>query len=86
MQVTDPRPFLEKVDVDFFEKHRGFKAKSALTSVAYVEPCFPIAHKPSNGDNGAQDGAVENAALKAIKSRVVRLGDSVDTDAVSTVL
>ena len=86
MSVTDPAPFLRDMDVEFFQKYKNPPSIQVL-AVKYVEPhvgqiATPKAttEKVDNGEHGQQPADSGN-----IRSKVVVLGDFIDTDAVSVI-
>lgn len=89
LTITDPAPFLKELDINFFEDYRG--RHSLPSPPSYVEPALKQnagLSTPMNGESGndecstsPHDSSVE--APKAIKSRVVTLGDFIDTDALA---
>lgn len=88
LTVTDPTPLLKEIDVAFFEKYRGGPT-SQLKPVEYVEPDLtarindvseplqPTTSRPEPGQEEIPD------SLKTISSKVVTLGDFIDTDALA---
>lgn len=84
MQVTDPRSFLDQEDIDFFKAYRG-DIGNTPRSLAYVEP--GIHSKPSKPKTARKSGSKPTSQpsniIKPITSKVVVLGDFIDTDALS---
>lgn len=90
MSVTDPAPFLEEVDVDFFQRYTQRVEEKTATTIAYVEPHVgPVDASPAppNLTEKVSDLKLEKEdtsdAHAIIKSKVITLGDFIDTDAVS---
>lgn len=89
MSVTDPAPLLAEIDVEFFKKYTQRVEEATNTKMMYVEPHVgPVevsAARPSltqqTSDQKLEDEESDAPAL--IKSKVVTLGDFIDTDAVS---
>ncbi len=85
MSVTDPAPFLQDMDVDFFRKYKN-PPSIQVPAVKYVEPQVGQVAAPKATTEKADD--VENAQQPTdsgkIQSKVVVLGDFIDTDAVCT--
>ncbi len=88
MTITDPASFISKLDVAFLDAYKGGSQASRL-ALTYVEPNL----KSSKNFRSSQSGVVslpgsakkeiENPKeLGLIKSKVVTLGDLIDTDAV----
>jgi aconitate hydratase/homoaconitate hydratase len=75
MEVADPRPLLERVDRDRLAKILGRKENRPLPEITTSEPTMHVeAHAA-----GAKE---TQAASQAVRGRVQRFGDSVDTDAI----
>jgi hypothetical protein len=93
MSVVDPRPFLQEIDHEFLEKYKGETSKM-ITEIQYAEPTFPGPGSseqkvPLNATAKAENQLsrdIPSLQLPLVKSRIVRLGEFIDTDAVSIVL
>lgn len=92
MSVTDPAAFLSDLDLDFWRSYRGEDDKNQVyDKVDYVEPDLEAAAKdirPSEPQS-SQKRSVGDAVvpeLESVTSKVVTLGDFIDTDAVSSPL
>jgi hypothetical protein len=87
MSVTDPTPFLEEVDVDFFQRYTQRVEEKTATTIAYVEPHVGPVDSSPNLTEKVSDLKLEKEdtsdAHAIIKSKVITLGDFIDTDAVS---
>ncbi len=88
MTVTGLEDFLRDIDVDFFRYYRG-NAKADLLSVKYVEP---RAEENQDDIPGALDSSKvyedandenEPQVSGTISSKIVTLGDFIDTDALA---
>ena len=75
MTVADPRPLLARVDRDRLARILGRKETRALPEITTAEPTMHV--EPRGDGKTAQRGAV-----RTIRGRVQRFGDSVDTDAI----
>jgi aconitate hydratase/homoaconitate hydratase len=74
MQVADPRPLLEKIDREKWQKIAAMKA--GLPAVLYTEPQTSAVKEPDSEQNG-------NGMLSpVIEGRAQLFGDHVDTDAI----
>lgn len=92
--VTDPSSLVKEVDMERYEQYRVRKsrrplaaqAKQQQTALNYVEPHFQYSeNSPSETSKevSSVSAKTSNATLPAsIKSKVVTLGDFIDTDAV----
>ena len=90
MTVTSPAEFLQDLDFNFFEHYKGTKGRD-LSPVHYVEP-RPRSDEPSEPTQipssekataTASPPDKSPAGLKMVKSKVIRLGDFIDTDALA---
>jgi len=83
MSVTDPAPYLAEMGVEFYQRYKNISEK-ALKPVMFVElhvgPLAPSVKKEVGRISEPQD---ELTPLGKINSKVVVLGDFIDTDAVS---
>lgn len=85
MSVVDPRPFLEEIDHEFLDQYQGQTSKM-IPKVQYTEPTFPAPAPRTQTAMvrpGKQSLDMPSPYLPHIKSRIVRLGAFIDTDAVS---
>lgn len=88
MAITGLEDFLDDIDVDFFKHYQGYQ-NSNLRSVQYVEPKpqsqtrTEIDPRPSEGTDVPQDDTGDAAPQGSITSKIVTLGDLIDTDALS---
>jgi len=91
MRITDPRPFLEKIDVAFFKEHTDYGREMKLDPVLYVEPRLGKTESletPSDTLSSSTNAVTESqgeggVSREPIKSKIITLGDFIDTDAVS---
>lgn len=76
MKVTDPRPFLARIDQARFDRllHRDSKARPP--EIRTSEPTIQIE------GSAAGNGASHESAGRRIQGRVQRFGDNIDTDAI----
>lgn len=88
MQVTDPKPFLEALDMDFI---RDILGRRAHDNELVRQPDPPTYSEPPGGDLGEEnsnENSDNNASTvslsKVLEGRVLVLGDFIDTDAVSS--
>ncbi|KAJ5782463.1 hypothetical protein N7457_004237 [Penicillium paradoxum] len=90
MSVVDPRPFLKAIDYEFLEKYMGAKPQM-IAEIQYAEPTILTAemHKENTSLDASAKADIQfsqtlsNHALPHIKSRIVRLGEFIDTDALA---
>jgi len=75
MQVSDPRPLLERVDRDKLDRILQRKSTRQLPEIVTSEPQMHV--EPQQG--GSHEAAATGGAIHA---RVQRFGDAVDTDAI----
>jgi hypothetical protein len=84
MTVTSPAEFLRDLDVDFFRRYQPL-AELGLAPVEYVEPDLSSTAQSTSSVPAALDAPKVEAkatALDRITSKIVTLGDFIDTDAV----
>ncbi|MCB9554702.1 MAG: 3-isopropylmalate dehydratase [Deltaproteobacteria bacterium] len=79
MSVSDPRPLLEKVDQVRYARLLGRSEQATPLELRYSEP-IPIAQ--SSIAQSAVSSAASGGPTEAIRGRVQRFGDHVDTDAI----
>ena len=94
MQVTDPTPFLKKIDVEFFKKNTRYVDTESLHGtipVIYVEPLVGVENKGSEVSGevaptleapSSQQTQDDGSDLAMIQSKIITLPDFLDTDAV----
>jgi aconitate hydratase/homoaconitate hydratase len=75
MQVSDPRPLLERVDREKMDRILQRKRTRPLPEIVTAEPQMHV--EPQQG--GSREEAAAGATIHA---RVQRFGDAVDTDAI----
>ncbi|KIW88776.1 uncharacterized protein Z519_10823 [Cladophialophora bantiana CBS 173.52] len=93
MTITSPADFLKELDMDFFRRYRPLPDVN-MAPVEYVEPDLSSSSGGSDNDNStastastinpsrdAEDKPLEE--LKKITSKIVTLGDFIDTDALA---
>ena len=95
MKITDPRDLLKQIDLDRVKTIQGLRQRvSAATlrsssSLVYVEPASmeDAPAKPSVTPRVDEQITVENSITPVVaalrRGRIQRLGDFIDTDAVS---
>ncbi len=96
MQIKDPQSLLDSLDQERLKTYLGFNpfmedVSASAGSIEYVEPGGKDAegssHTEMRTDTTKQDGIADLAAEKPshrlIEGKVLRLGDFIDTDAVS---
>jgi homoaconitase/3-isopropylmalate dehydratase large subunit len=81
MTVTDPAPFLAQIDLEFYQRYKNIP-KELLKPVTFVEP--HVGPLEPGTDTKLPDtwASQEFEPMETIKSKVVVLGDFIDTDAV----
>lgn len=91
MRVTNPKDYLEKIDLRRFEKLLSkprLPASGSVPDIAYVEPPQTEVSASEEPTAVSSEVPVPTESLKAqameISGKVQRLGDFVDTDAVSS--
>lgn len=86
MTIADPASFLADLDMDFFQRYRNI-SETAVKPVTYVEPHVGPLPSPSSQHEGLEKVSSkpreEFEPLGKITSKIVVLGDFIDTDAVS---
>lgn len=86
LTITGLDEFLPDIDVAFFQHYKGETASHVPPQVTYVEP-KPHEDEGSRGEHieepttSSNDAPTVNAA--PIKSKIITLGDFIDTDALS---
>ena len=90
MTLTDPRPLLEHIEETAFDLYTRRQKHIELPEVKYVEPALGSSedeNMTSREDNAGHLGlasVTEAINSDIIQSKVITLGDFVDTDAVSS--
>jgi hypothetical protein len=92
MTLTDPRPLEREIDQASLDLYLGYNEQSGLLQPDYVEPCLGAGGQPILGlstltkpPGPSPETTPMPAEEGSIKSKVINLGDFVDTDAVSDV-
>jgi aconitate hydratase/homoaconitate hydratase len=75
MQVTDPRPLLEQVDLDRLDAVLQRQRTRPLSEISIAEPTIEMAEQHAGQHEAVGGGSV-------VRGKVQRFGDSVDTDAI----
>lgn len=87
MELTDPTPLLAEIDHDLWQKYKEAgsksKTKKLATSVTYSEPNFQQLSQTSKREIAEEGKGGPVKKRDPIRSKVVTLGDFIDTDAVS---
>ncbi|EME87013.1 uncharacterized protein MYCFIDRAFT_194909 [Pseudocercospora fijiensis CIRAD86] len=89
MTITDPAPFLAQLDQAFFAKYKGLGG-GGLAPVDYCEPTpfqdttetHETTNSPTNTIKPQNSDALQQPT-SVIQSKVITLGDFIDTDALS---
>jgi 3-isopropylmalate dehydratase small subunit len=87
LAITDPRPFLEQVDFEWFD--RVYRRKAPESSIpgelAFVEPDLAATALRSSSHSQAMgnSGETETDSLGTIRSTIITLEDHIDTDALA---
>lgn len=91
MRITDPQKLLDSIDLDRWQRLKGTKPLTMPSSgsPSYVEPSGSSDSR-SDGQNpisssieSVEKGDIGSAGKDMLKGKVQRLGDFIDTDAVS---
>lgn len=83
MTVTDPAPFLAQIDFEFYQRYKSIP-KESLKPVIFVEPHVgPLKRETTVKSPNISILQEELKPMEPIHSKVVVLGDFIDTDAVS---
>ena len=87
MSITSPAEFLKDLDLEFFKRYRPLPDTS-LEPIDYVEPDLtsnPVLNKtaPTTSAEAGGEEVTRSKIPDKITSKVVALGDFIDTDAVS---
>lgn len=83
MTVTDPASLLADMDIGLWKKYKNV-SDTILKPVKYVEPHVGLDDTPSvKAPQISSDPKEEFVPLQKINSKVVVLGDFIDTDQVS---
>lgn len=93
MSVVDPRPFLKEIDYEFFEQYKAGTLQT-FPEIQYTEPTLSALGLSNQKIPLNDDAKNENKLslginahqLPNIKSKIARLGDFIDTDAVRKIL
>lgn len=90
MSIVDPRPFLQEIDDEFFGQYRGDKPKT-VSKIRYSEPTITMS-APGKQEASVNtpvkpeafvSPSIPSPQLPIVKSRIARLGEFINTDAVS---
>jgi len=82
MTVTDPAPFLAEMDVEFYQRYKNV-SETMLKPVIFVEPNVgPLVPSAQREFGKIAEPQEELIPLGKISSKIVVLGDFIDTDAV----
>ena len=82
MQITDPRPLLARVDQGRFRRILGARQPRRTPEVQAAEPRMSLAPSAATAVSAKQGRAADRQRAGAIRSRIQRFGDNVDTDAI----
>lgn len=83
MRLTDPRPFLDSEDVEFFKNYQGDLNK-AHDPVPYVQPGTRSQSAQGKPSRNLDSRSVSKVyGMESVHSKIVTLGDFIDTDALS---
>lgn len=91
MTVINPASLLENLDYDFYDAYRGFsssKPRSVPKPVEYMEPNLERQDHKSRTSTplsayGLSTDEAKKRSLGVVRSRVITLGDFIDTDALA---
>lgn len=96
MKITDPQPFIDGVDIELWSRLKSSAAavtkddskNDSKNSPVYVEPSgsLPEENAPASASFLPEEAPPTSTSpndLNIIKGKVQRLGDFIDTDAVS---
>lgn len=87
MRVTSPVDLLREIDTSFLERYRQSYRATAAGPVVYVQPDLAASRSRGRSDAGhgamTASGGEAPATIETVQSRVVRLPDFVDTDALA---
>jgi hypothetical protein len=94
MSVTDPGPFLQDLDYELLERYETRSSHPSVTDVPYMEPIISRSELSqqsfaSHMEDKSEDQAPQDTprpGLPVINSKIVRLGEFIDTDAVRYIL
>lgn len=82
MQITDPRSLLDDMDIEFFKTYRG-DAEKVYKPVTYFEPGVRAQSATKRKSNKTDSGVTSQDGSNQIQSKIITLGDFIDTDALS---
>jgi aconitate hydratase/homoaconitate hydratase len=82
MKVSDPRPLLAAVDRDRFRRILGERKPRRAPEVRIVEPELDVAGAGGASQPARAARAGDRRRASALRGRVQRFGDNVDTDAI----
>lgn len=86
MTVTDPAPFLTQIDMEAYQRHKVVPKESFIPAI-YMEPHVGPLELHGNPERRNIPALDEEAKpIERIQSKVVVLGDFIDTDAVRPLL
>ena len=92
MTITDPSTLVSEIDLEVWNEYRNPRIKpttqcppNELNPISFVEPAFSQrpAETSTKASNPVEVADPKKQGHDPIKSKVVRLGDFIDTDAVS---
>lgn len=82
MKIADPRPLLARVDQERFHRILGERRPRRTPEVREIEPEVHLAKAGAPAASAKQARREDQQRAAAIRSRVQRFGDNVDTDAI----
>ena len=82
MKIADPRPLLARVDQDRFRRILGARSPRRAPEIQVVEPAIHLAPAGATATSAKQARQQDRQRAGAIRSRIQRFGDNVDTDAI----
>jgi aconitate hydratase/homoaconitate hydratase len=82
MRIADPRPLLARVDQDRFRRILGERKPRRAPEVRVVEPQVHLAPAGATAASAKEGRRADQQLAGAIRSRIQRFGDNVDTDAI----
>jgi len=82
MKIADPRPLLSRVDQDRFRRILGERKPRRTPELQVAEPGIHLSGQGAAAASAREERRADRRRAAALRSRIQRFGDNVDTDAI----
>jgi len=82
MKVADPRPLLARIDQERYRRILGERKPRRTPEVRLIEPSMHLAPAGATVASAREARAADKQSAGAVRSRIQRFGDNIDTDAI----